>query len=103
MVRAHVEYVGFSSDEVARNYTLRVRLASGAERDFVVAINNEAFLSRRVRYQDAPEICYLRLQRDLAECGEDMPPDRTSVSDDDIDQYRVAHAPKSLSHRPTFS
>jgi hypothetical protein len=103
MIRAHVEYVGFSSDGVGRNYTLRAWSASGATRDFVLAIANEAFLSRRVRYQDGPEICYLRLLRDLAECGDELPPGQVSISDDDLEQYRTTHAAKSPAHRATFS
>lgn len=99
-LRTHVEYVGFSADDVYRRYTLRVRLATDETHDFVLMIPNEAFLSRRLRYQDAPEICYLRLQRDLTTYGEALPPDQQSVTDADIDEYRIAHAPKPPRQRP---
>jgi hypothetical protein len=96
-----VEYVGFSADDVDRRYTLRVRLATDEIHDFVLVIPNEAFLSRRLRYQDAPEICYLRLQRDLAECGDSLPPDHLSITDADMDEYRLSHAPKPSRQRPS--
>ena len=99
-MRLHVEYVGFSTDDVARRYTLRVRLATDEIHEFVLVIPNEAFLSHRLRYQDAPEICYLRLQRDLAACGECLPPDQQSVTDAELEEYRLAHVLKASRQRP---
>jgi hypothetical protein len=94
VIRKRVEYVGFSSGEAVRTYNLRVILISGEVHHFVLLIPNDAFLSHRIRYQDAPEICYLRLQRDLIACGARMPPDRQTITDDDMELYRAAHAPK---------
>ena len=101
MIRPHVEYVGFSTDAVARSYQLRVTLVTGEIRDFVLVIRNEAFLAQRVRYQDAPEICFLRLQRELTAHAEGLPPLQQSVSDEDLAQYRQAHAPKQPGPRPS--
>jgi hypothetical protein len=100
LIHPHVEYVGFSADDIERRYMLQVRFATDEIRDFVLVIPNEAFLSHRVRYQDAPEICYLRLQRDLAECGDSLPPDQQRVTDAEMDEYRLAHAPKPPKQRP---
>jgi hypothetical protein len=41
--------------------------ASNEPREFTFTILNEVFRSRRVRYQDAPEICSIKLHRELAE------------------------------------
>jgi hypothetical protein len=101
MIRPHVEYVGFSTDGVARSYQLRATLVTGEMHDFVLVIRNEAFLGQRVRYQDGPEICYLRLQRELTTCGEGLPPLLQSVSDEDLAQYRQAHATKQAGPRPS--
>ncbi len=103
MIRPHVEYLGFSSDAVARSYTLRVSLGTGDTHDFVLVIQNEAFLSKRVRYQDAPEICFLRLQRELAACGDGLPVSPQDVTEDDLAEYRQSHAPKPPGPRPTTS
>jgi hypothetical protein len=99
MIHPHVEYVGFSSDAAGRNYKLRVTWVGKEARDFVFVIPFAAFSSQRVRYQDAPEICYLRLLKDLAACGEGVPPWQQTVTDADIDDYRTAHSPKPSGHR----
>lgn len=100
MTPAHVEYVGFTPKGTSREYTLRVRSPAGDPRDFTLAIPNEAFLAHRVRYQDAPEICFLKLQRELAACPGGLPALHLSISDADLEEYRVAHSPKPPQRRP---
>jgi hypothetical protein len=95
----HIEYVGFTTRGAAREYTLRVRRPSG-DSLFVLSIPTEAFLARRVRYQDAAEICFLRLQRDLPGLDQDQPTTSLSITDDDLDAYRTAHSPKTPERRP---
>ena len=65
-----VEYVDFRAGEAAREYRLRVRRGTDSW-GVTVAIPNEAFLSGRARYQDAPDICFLKVQKELAATGED--------------------------------
>ena len=91
---AHVEYVGFRATVTRREYTLRVRQGGDPE-EFTLVISNDAFLAHRARYQDAPEICYLKLQRELAASPGSRPARLLSVTDQDLEEYRVAHAPKS--------
>jgi hypothetical protein len=100
MVSAHVEYVGFTTRGAAREYTLRVRPAAGEPHNFTLAIQNEAFLARRVRYQDGPDVCFLKLQRELAACADGFPASRLSVSDAELEEYRSAHTPKPPQRRP---
>lgn len=100
MIAAHVEYVGFTSRESAREYTLRVKQAAGDSQDFKLLIPNEAFLSHRVRYQDGPEICFLKLQRELIACPGGLPQAKLSVTDADLEEYRAAHTAKPQSRRP---
>jgi hypothetical protein len=96
-----VEYVGFKTEGASREYALRVREAGGEPRDITVAIPNEAFLSRRVRYQDAPEICFLKLQRELGACPAGaFPAAYLNVTDSDLEEYRVARIPKAPQRRP---
>ncbi len=97
---AQIQYVGFTVRGAAREYTLRVRLASGDSRDFVVSISTEAFLTRHVRYQDAPEVCFLKLQRELVACGDGPLISKVIITEDDLEEYRVAHAPRSPQRRP---
>jgi hypothetical protein len=100
MLAAHVEYVGFTTKGAAREYTLRVRQAPTDPCDFTLLIPTEAFLSRRVRYQDGPEICFLKLQRELVACCDGLPDRQLRVTDADLEEYRAAHAPKPQQRRP---
>ncbi len=64
----------FTANEASREYRLRVRRGTDVHH-FTVAIPNEAFLAGRVRYQDAPDICFLKLQKELAADEEGGLPD----------------------------
>ncbi len=94
---ARVEYVGFAVRGSAREYALRVWQGDAGPHDFTLAIPIQAFLSRRVRYQDGPEICFLKLQRELVACAV-LPPSHLGVTDSDLEAYRIAHTPKPLDH-----
>jgi hypothetical protein len=99
MATTNVEYQDFTAGEATRQYHLRVRRGADSHY-FTVAIPNEAFLSGRVRYQDAPDICYLKIQRELAACGEDgLPAPELSLTDQELEEYRVAHTPKTPGRR----
>jgi hypothetical protein len=100
MTNARVEYMGFTVREEARVYTLRVSQPGGGYQAFTLVIPNKAFLERRVRYQDAPDICFLRLQRELTNCGEGQPPLHLDITDAELEEYRVAHTPKPNKNRP---
>ncbi len=102
-MESHVEYVGSSAGAESRAYTLRVRLGATSQ-DYTLAIPNEAFLSRRVRYQDGPEICFLKVQSALANAVDALLPARIEITDSDLEEYRAARAPKPRTHKvPTFS
>jgi hypothetical protein len=97
------EYVGFTTDETHRIYTMRVRKPGGILLEFQIAIANQAFLSKKVRYQDAAEICFIRLERELSECGEDSTPaSYLQITDEELDAYREAHTKKPPPPRPRF-
>lgn len=89
----HVEYVGFTTGNSAREYRLRTQ-DGGVSRDFVLAISLEAFVARRARFQDAPEICFLKLQHELAACEGKLPDAYLTITDSELEEYRAAHSPK---------
>jgi len=97
---ARVEYLGFAVRGAVREYALRVRHAQGEAHDFTLVIPNEAFVGHLVRYQDAPEVCFLKLQRELAACTDGLPASQLNVTDFDLEEYRVAHSPKTPPRRP---
>src|SRR5262249_32306392 len=99
-----VEYVGFTTRGAAREYTLRVRQAAGEDPlQFTLVIPTAAFTSHRVRYQDGPEICFLKLQRELVACADGVPGARLTVTDAELEEYRTAHAPPQRGPKPTVS
>jgi len=93
-----VRYQGFATKTAGREYTFQVNDSNEVPREFTLTIANDAFTSRRVRFQDAPEICSLKLQRELA--AEEADPSKTPakprfrVSEAEIDEYREARSPK---------
>src|SRR5713101_173413 len=94
----NVQYVGFQAKALVREYSFIVRRALNETSEFTLTIGNEAFGSRRVRFQDAPEICSLRLHRELAVFGKHTPRRNYRISESDLDDYRSSHAPKTAGY-----
>jgi hypothetical protein len=91
----NVQYVGFKAKALVREYTFIVRRPSDESSEFTLTIGNEAFGSRRVRFQDAPEICSVRLRHELAAFGNHPPLAHYCISETDLDDYRSAHPTKA--------
>ena len=91
----NVQYVGFEAKALVREYNFLVRQAASGTREFALTIVNEAFSSRRVRYQDGPDICSLKLHRELATSANQPPQPHYRISEVDLDEYRDSHAPKA--------
>ncbi len=89
-----VQYVGFQAKALSREYTFQVR-ESGEDRKFTLNIANEAFVSHRARYQDAPAICSERLQAELAAHANHPSETKYEITTAELDTYRIARAPKS--------
>ncbi len=96
-----VQYVGFKAKTLVREYTFRVRHAKDELCEFTLTIANEAFDSRRVRYQDAPDVCSLKLQRELATYANHPPKAHFRITDAELDDYRSAHTNKAARNRHT--
>ena len=60
-----MEYMGFTSTTRGREYSFHVRFSPEDSRDYTVTINSEAFSSHRVSFLDGPNVCSLRLKREL--------------------------------------
>ena len=89
-----LQYVGFENRGAVREYAFTLRGPGGTSTEYFVTIANAAFVAHRVRYQDGPEICSLRLHREFA-AGTDHPPStRFSVTDAELADYMNTHAPK---------
>jgi hypothetical protein len=90
-----MQYLGFESKGQGREYSFQVRYTTEDVRDFTLTILNEAFTSHRVRYQDAPDVCSLKLRRELS-ANAGLPSNTNfPITDIDLDDYKVSHAVRS--------
>jgi hypothetical protein len=90
-----LQYVGFENKGAVREYTFTLRGTGGASSEYFVTIANDAFVAHRVRYQDAPDICSVRLHREFASQTDHPPSTRFCVTDAELADYKAAHAPKT--------
>jgi hypothetical protein len=78
-----------------REYKFSVQEAGAEAREITLTIPNEAFSSRRARFQDAPDICSLRIWRELTANANHLLKTHFRITDADLDDYREAHSAKS--------
>ncbi len=90
-----VQYVGFVTNARGREYSFLVREAANAPCEFTLTIAGEAFDSRRVRFQDAADICSRKLHHELDIHANHPPQTSYRISDAELQDYRDSHAPKS--------
>ena len=94
--KAIVQYIGFESKALVREYTFQVVEVSNPPREFTLTIPLRVFDSHRARYQDAATICLLRLQRELATHANHPPETHFRISDADLEDYDRAHTRKGV-------
>jgi hypothetical protein len=95
---ASVRYLGFESTGDGRAYTLRVD-GEGEPRMVTVTIPHAVFISRQARFQDAPELCFAKLQRELA-ANADLPDGlRLVISLVELAEFREAQMRRSPDRR----
>jgi hypothetical protein len=93
-----IRYLGFESTSEGRDYLLRVD-GEGTPRRVTVTISNTAFLSRQARFQDAPELCFARLQRELALNADIADGLRLVVTLGEMEAFREAQLRRSPDRR----
>jgi len=89
-----IRYMGFRSTDEGREYTLRVD-SEGDPRVFTVVIPHTAFNSRQTRFQDAPDLCFAKLQRELTANAELPDGLHLVLTNADLDDYRDAQMKRS--------
>ena len=87
---ASIRYLGFESTDAGRDYALLVRQGEDSAR-VTVRIPHTAFAGHLTRYQDAPDICFLKVQHELALHDNQAPIHTLVVSDIELAAYRTAH------------
>jgi hypothetical protein len=83
-----IRYLGFECTSEGRSYRMRVDRGAEEPRLYTVSVPNEAFSSRRARFQDAPELCLQRLQRELEDNSELPAGSAIVITMADLDHYR---------------
>lgn len=86
---------GFKAKALVRLYTFTVREGAMDPQECTLTIANEAFDAHRVRFQDAAEICSIRLRRELASNENHFAKATYRITDEDLAAYRTAHSSKS--------
>jgi hypothetical protein len=90
MLKVTIEYVGFRTSAKRREYLLRSHLGPETH-DYTVGIALADFSAGRARFQDGPEICYLKLLHEL-ETAEARPVvDDFTITDVELAAYVTAH------------
>jgi len=89
-----IRYLGFECTSEGRAYRLRVD-GTGEPRLITVTIPSSAFETRKARFQDAPELCFARLQRELVS-NADLPDGlELAITAAELDEYREAQQRRS--------
>ena len=83
-------YRRFENKGAVREHAFTLRGPAGKSSEYFVTIASAAFVAHRARYQNAPEICSLRLHREF----DHSPSTRFSVTDAELAEYMNAHVPK---------
>ncbi len=99
-----MQFIGFESKPLVREYTFTVREPAAEPREFTLTIANEAFSTHHISFQDAPNICSLKLRRELATFGNNPPETHFHVTDLELEDYRSTHSPRPkgpFARRPT--
>jgi hypothetical protein len=90
-----LQYLGFETKGAVREYAFALRGSGGESSEYFVVIPNAAFVEHRARYQDAPNICSLRLHREFASETEHPPSTRFCITDAELADYKNAYTPQS--------
>jgi hypothetical protein len=94
-----VQYTGFKTQGRMREYNFTVRETTTEQRDFTLSIANEAFVLHKARYQDAPDICSIRLRRELAATKNHPVGIKFSVEDAELTEYYSARPQRASRSR----
>jgi len=89
-----IQFGGFEAKGSVREYRFTVREQANAPREYTLTIPIIAFDERRVRYQDAPDVCSLKLRKELAAHANHPASSHYDISDAELEDYKGAHAPR---------
>jgi hypothetical protein len=90
----YIQYVGFNGTAGSRAYDFHVIEAAREPRDFTVEIQSEAFGPSQLRFQDGPDICFVRLKKGLQEETQEARAEgHLNINEQDVRVYLETHRP----------
>jgi hypothetical protein len=95
----NVQYVGFTAKAMVREYSFLVWESSIDSHEVTFTILNKTFTSDRLSLQNGPDICSLKLHRELADSTNGPLKTHYRISETELDAYRQSHTsgtPKGL-------
>lgn len=85
-------YLGVVPKSGHREYGFSIEEEDKSLRQVVLTIDNLLFVSNRLNFQEAPDLCYQKLKTDLVgEDGSNPIRSRVPVTASDLDSYRGSH------------
>lgn len=87
----NVQYLGFTAKAMVREYSFLVREPSIDSHEITFTILNEVFASHRLSLQNGPDICSLKLHRELADSSNGPLKTHYRISEAELDAYRDSH------------
>lgn len=94
----NIQYAGFVVAATARVYAFSVPDTLAETREFTVKVHLGAFRTTALRFQDGPEICSVRLKRELQEETQDSPANpHLRIEAQDIQEYLRRRYPRKRS------
>jgi hypothetical protein len=91
-------YLGFRATAEGREYSLRVT-GESEPRHFLLFIGHQAFASRLLSFQDAPDLCFARVQSDLSANPDLLPGHRRELTAEDFLEYHRARQSPAAARR----
>jgi hypothetical protein len=89
-----IQYLGFQLKPRGREYLYLVVDQKTENREFTFTISNQSFVQKRMPYQDAADLCYQKLRRNLdLETPEQPLPRHATLSDQELQEYLEKHRP----------
>jgi len=94
----YIQYAGFIAAATARIYAFRVADALQKAREFTVRVRLAAFRPAALKFQEGPQICLARLERELeGETPESSANAHLCVEEQDIQEYVQQRHPRKRS------
>jgi hypothetical protein len=92
-----LRYVGVHCVAGTREYAFTLK--QDEERHFTIVVSDADFITKKLSFQEAPDLCYQKLWAELEAEG-DVPVARAiRVTAEDLARYREGHQPGSASRR----